>query len=173
MWDEETIERMRVMVDNGLSSGRIAKVLGITRNAVIGKVIRMGFRLKGAATDESKSYSSKVGVLNAKVKKQATPRAIRKSKVAYGRAEFQAGPSDLAEIAARMRDDTAPADIGIGRKSLIELDRNECKYGIGDVGQPGFHFCARPTDDGMSWCDYHYGRVFQARPVRNKVRVAA
>ncbi len=43
MWNEQTIQQLEEWIRLGWSSGRIADAMQVTRNAVIGKVHRMGF----------------------------------------------------------------------------------------------------------------------------------
>src|SRR5271165_7200470 len=47
VWDDERVNMLSHMVEDGASSSHAAAQLGITRNAVIGKVHRLGLRLTG------------------------------------------------------------------------------------------------------------------------------
>lgn len=47
-WTDERIEQLKALWAEGLSASQVARVLGgVTRNAVIGKVHRMGLALRG------------------------------------------------------------------------------------------------------------------------------
>ena len=43
-WTEERVARLRELVDDGLTAEQIRKIIGVTRNAVIGKMVRCGFQ---------------------------------------------------------------------------------------------------------------------------------
>ncbi len=52
-WTEERVEQLKTLWTEGLSASQIARVMGgVTRNAVIGKVHRLG--LAGRATSTSR-----------------------------------------------------------------------------------------------------------------------
>jgi hypothetical protein len=44
-WVPETVERLKVMCREGMTASAMAKVLGTSRNAVIGKAHRCGFKI--------------------------------------------------------------------------------------------------------------------------------
>lgn len=48
-WPEAKVERLRAMVKAGKSAGEIAQELHTTRNAVLGKLDRLGITLAGSA----------------------------------------------------------------------------------------------------------------------------
>lgn len=47
-WPEEKTEHLRGLVAQGMSAGEIAKVFRVTRNAILGKLDRIGVALAGA-----------------------------------------------------------------------------------------------------------------------------
>ena len=53
-WSEDRVERLKVLWADGLSASQVAKQLGgVTRNAVIGKVHRLG--LAGRRSEERRA----------------------------------------------------------------------------------------------------------------------
>jgi GcrA cell cycle regulator len=49
-WTDERVEKLKELWGDGMSASQIAKILGgVTRNAVIGKVHRLGLSNRGAA----------------------------------------------------------------------------------------------------------------------------
>ena len=56
---------------------------------------------------------------------------------------------------------------------LDALDRmipraDGCRYAIGHVGEPGFHFCGKHVVSVGAWCEEHRARVYQ-RTVREEL----
>jgi GcrA cell cycle regulator len=52
-----------------------------------------------------------------------------------------------------------------GPKTLINLERNDCRWPIGEPRHPDFHFCGAPKAAGRPYCERHWRMAFQpARP---------
>ena len=50
-------------------------------------------------------------------------------------------------------------------KTLLDLERIDCRWPIGEPRQPDFHFCGAPQVAGRPYCDLHWRMAFQpARP---------
>jgi len=47
LWPSKITDELKILVENGLSSAKIAKILNKSRNSIIGKCNREGFQLKG------------------------------------------------------------------------------------------------------------------------------
>ncbi len=139
-WSEERVATLKTLWADGLSASQCAAELGgITRNAVIGKVMRLG--LAGRKT------------VRTAAKKPRRPRAPRLGRVALisgltklERAAF-APPPEPTPIAEQ----EIPAN---QRRSLLELTALTCKWPIGDPQRPDFFFCGGATDHGP-YCAYH------------------
>jgi GcrA cell cycle regulator len=158
-WNDERVERLRKLWNDGLSASQIAAELGgITRNAVIGKVHRLG--LSGRA----KSPSSSV------------PR-IRKPRVSNGvmrpRMRFS-GNNALAPDYAREADlDPLANVVPIGpRVSITELSESTCRWPVGDPGSEDFGYCGAKPKAGVVYCPYHARVAYQPLADRRRARAA-
>jgi GcrA cell cycle regulator len=124
-WTDERVELLKKLWSDGLSASQIAAELGgITRNAVIGKVHRLG--LSGRA----KSASSAA----------PRPRKARSPMMRIGRASIR-GNTALAH-AYEMEAEAAPELIDnvipIGqRRTILELTEQTCRWPVGDPGSTG------------------------------------
>jgi GcrA cell cycle regulator len=142
-WTDARIETLTALWRSGLSASQIAKALGgVTRNAVIGKVHRLG--LAGRATPQS-------------------PRQIR---TARARAR-PARPRQLSQKPLRGTVDPARAPEpevidSVGAFDLAELATHACRWPIGDPRASGFGFCGGPVNAGP-YCEAHRRRAY--RPV--------
>jgi GcrA cell cycle regulator len=130
-WSEARTQRAVKLWAEGYSAAQIAKELGgVTRNAVIGKVHRLG--LAGRATPSKP------------VKLQPRRRPARRMpKVVV--ATVLAG--ERGEIA-----DMAPIAPGLGVLGLTEFT---CRYPIGDPQEPAFSFCGRTCSFEDTYCVAH------------------
>ena len=57
------------------------------------------------------------------------------------------------------------------RKTLQTLNRNDCRWPIGDPQHADFHFCGKRQAAGHSYCEFHWRKAFQASKPRYQPRV--
>jgi len=129
-WSETRVTTLSQLWLDGLSASQIAKQLGgVTRNAVIGKVHRLG--LSGRAPASAPSRAPRT----------ATPRPNRPRRAAVAAPPLRKSPARPLVRA----DAPAPEGPGlIGDMAL--LGAHVCKWPIGDPKSPDFSFCGRPAD---------------------------
>ena len=157
-WTDDRVERLKKLWADGLSASQIAGELGgITRNAVIGKVHRLG--LSGRAKAPSSS-----------VPRQRKPRAPSMFRAPR---PMMRGNTALAMPAYDYEQEPEPEllenIIPIGQRcTLLELDSEKCHWPIGDPGQPDFFFCGGKTPNGNPYCGYHARIAYQ--PVTDRRR---
>ena len=170
-WTDERVETLKTLWSEGLSASQIAKQLGgVSRNAVIGKVHRLG--LEGRARPNVK-------------KAEQAPDTAPEEPVAEVAEPAEAAPQPAAETRAPAPDNdpgTPPAAAGdeageddvvvpIPRRlKLTELTERTCKWPIGDPMHDDFHFCGNEVDEGRPYCEYHSGLAFQPASERRRVR---
>jgi GcrA cell cycle regulator len=150
-WTDERVEMLKKLWADGLSASQIAAELGgVTRNAVIGKVHRLG--LAGRA----KAPSSTV------------PRA-RKSRahshvLRLGRSAIRGNTALAHAYEFEVEPEPEPIDnvIPLGqRRTLLELTEETCRWPIGDPGTADFFFCGGQTVTGLPYCAYHSRVAYQ------------
>ncbi len=152
-WTDERVETLKKLWAEGLSAAQIAnKIGGVTRNAVIGKVHRLG--LSGRATP-------------AKPQRGCAPAATQKDKDVPAKAPREEVKSVIPEP-----DFIAPLVLDSGDAATVStIGNNMCKWPIGDPAREDFHFCGQPTLPGKSYCAYHARMAFQP-PQRREARPA-
>jgi GcrA cell cycle regulator len=127
-WSETRVTTLSQLWLDGLSASQIAKQLGgVTRNAVIGKVHRLGLSGRAAASAPSRAPRTAA----------ARPKPPRR--VAMAAPAVRKPPVRLAA------QDYAPEGPGlIG--DMAKLGAHACKWPIGDPKSPDFSFCGRQAD---------------------------
>jgi GcrA cell cycle regulator len=140
-WTDERVETLKKLWLDGLSASQIAKQLGgVTRNAVIGKVHRLG--LSGRATPSQPQRPV-----------FKTPRAPRPA--------IAAAPRRPAEPALP----AAPAPAFYveepGSATVLTLGAHMCKWPIGDPSTDGFTFCGRRSEREGPYCVEHARVAYQ------------
>jgi GcrA cell cycle regulator len=156
-WTDERVELLKKLWADGLSASQIAGELGgITRNAVIGKVHRLG--LSGRA----KSSSSGA----ARPRKPRAPGMMRVSRPSMrgNTALAHAYEHDL-EAEPELIDNIIPMG---QRRTILELTEATCHWPIGDPGSPDFFFCGGNTVNNLPYCSHHSRVAYQ--PVSDRRR---
>ena len=156
-WTDERVDLLKKLWAEGRSCSQIANRLGgVTRNAVIGKVCRLGLpRRARTNTERGEHYLPRKGV------SRAQQRGGRKAK-AKVKSDFNfraPGPTKTFVDMPPMKADPAH---DIARKSLAALADDECKWPTGDPGNHGFGFCALPQFPGLPYCEHHSRRAYLA-----------
>jgi GcrA cell cycle regulator len=159
-WTDERVELLKKLWSYGLSASQIAAELGgITRNAVIGKVHRLG--LSGRAKSASSSSP-----------RQRKPRSSTHM-LRIGRSSMR-GNTALAhayEIEADTMPELIENIIPIGqRRTILELTEQTCHWPIGDPGSTDFFFCGGNTINSLPYCAYHSRVAYQPAGDRRRDR---
>jgi len=190
-WTDERVELLKKMWSEGQSASQIAKELGgVTRNAVIGKVHRLGL-------------SNRAGSPPASDAKADAAKQPAKPKAAAPKAAPPPEPKAEPEPAPK---ETAPATVPSARKQIIpagqplppqpstneispealakvnevekkakkltlmELTERTCKWPVGDPATDDFWFCGLPVQQGKPYCEAHVGVAFQPMSARRDRR---
>lgn len=148
-WTDERIETLKTLYGDGLSASQIGAELGCTRNAVIGKVHRIGLRRRGRPVAVSRPQPRHKPQRRAPIKQGAIVRAPQQPYVEPTPIEDSAIPTAQ-------------------HCSLLELTSKTCRWPIGDPGKPDFFFCGGPADNnlGLPYCSYHSRAAYQPATVR-------
>jgi len=144
-WTEERVDKLKKLWSEGLSASQIARSLGeVTRNAVIGKVHRLG--LSGRATtsriDRPRLHT---------VRRPPRPRLI-------------VPEIELVEEARLANGDYA---------TVMTVKEGMCKWPIGDPGSDEFHFCGNQSANATPYCAAHSRMAYQPTQSRRDRRRAA
>lgn len=157
-WTDDRVEQLKKLWEAGLSASQIAAELGnVTRNAVIGKVHRLG--LSGRA----KSPSS------------AAPRP-RKARPAQHMVRISRPQSrGNAALARIFETEPEPDPIAFDnvvplsqRRTLVELTEDTCRWPIGDPGSADFFFCGGKSLTGLPYCAHHSRVAYQPATDRRR-----
>ena len=185
-WSDERVAILKKMWLEGSSASEIAKELGnITRNAVIGKVHRLG--MSNRDTNNLKSSS---GTSNAKKSvRRGRPPKVNKEEKKRGRPHKLKDPGDFpgtldlkekstissakemrldenkTKLASDLSEETLQNILKVEMESkkisLMELTERTCKWPIGDPATDTFWFCGHESEPGKPYCKTHISIAFQ------------
>lgn len=137
-WTPDRIKFLIALWDEGLPTSEIGRRLGVTKNAVVGKVHRLGLKKRASPIRQMPSAGT------------VQPRRVK--------AEAKAPAAEAAEAAAP----AAPTPVmpsGDAVK-LEELTSTMCCWPEGEPGTPEFHFCGRPAVAEKPYCEGHCARAY-------------
>jgi GcrA cell cycle regulator len=156
-WTDERVELLKKLWLDGLSASQIAKQLGgVTRNAVIGKVHRLGLSGRAAPSQPSRPAF--------KAPRAPRPAASPASSAAR-RLEGHA-PRSHAPAPAEPRPLYYPEEPGSA--TVLTLGAHMCKWPIGDPATDSFTFCGRRTDQEGPYCVEHARVAYQPQQQRKR-----
>ncbi|MDR3467713.1 MAG: GcrA family cell cycle regulator [Xanthobacteraceae bacterium] len=159
-WTDDRVEQLKKLWEAGLSASQIAAELGnITRNAVIGKVHRLG--LSGRAKSPSSAAPRQRKARPAQQMMRIS-RPMSRGNTALAHAfEVEAEP-DLVT-----HDNVVPMS---QRLSILELTEATCHWPVGDPGSAEFFFCGGKSLAGLPYCAHHSRVAYQPASDRRRDR---
>jgi len=188
-WTDERVETLKKMWGEGQSASQIAKELGgVTRNAVIGKVHRLGLSNRAGAGAPAPAATPEPKPKPVEVKaKPPAPRTEPAREIKPDEPETRvtvphvrkpiipAGQPLPPQPSANEISPEALAKVNeIEKKSkkisLMELTERTCKWPVGDPATDNFWFCGLPVQQGKPYCEAHVGVAFQPMSSRRDRR---
>ncbi len=157
-WTDDRVELLKKLWEGGLSCSQIAAELGsVTRNAVIGKIHRLGLsgRVKSPSSAAPRQRKARPAQHMMRVS-----RPVSRGNTALAHAfEVEMEPDPIAY------DNVVPMT---QRLSLLELDHTNCHWPIGDPLQPNFFFCGGKSLTDHSYCVHHCRIAYQPASDRRR-----
>jgi GcrA cell cycle regulator len=142
-WTPERVELLKIRFAAGLSCREIANDLGVSRNAVIGKISRLDLTRENEPRRTARKDDAK------RRRTRSVPRLqyqlLRKL---YDEAEPAADPGTISS--------EHPC-------SLLELSEHKCRWPISTPGTDDFCFCGNRPLDGLPYCVGHTRLAYRPR----------
>ncbi len=199
-WTDERVELLKKMWIEGKSASQIAKELGsVTRNAVIGKVHRLGLSSRNSGEAPAAETSAAPDLppsAEADAAATSVPEAEdapdAESVLAEAEAQATAPSENVVPMPGRRpivpagqplppqpsANEISPEALATVREvektarklKLMELTERTCKWPIGDPATPEFWFCGLPVVAGKPYCEAHVSVAFQPMQARRDRR---
>ena len=137
-WNQQKVEDLKKLWNEGVATSRIGEQLGFTKNAVIGKAFRLGL--------ERRQNSRK---------KTAHSQSV--SSVTMYRETSAPGHSQIAP----KREVTRRREKFSFKKSIVGTGSfKSCQWPIGDPLEEGFHYCGGQNIPTKPYCIEHYKKAY-------------
>jgi GcrA cell cycle regulator len=163
-WTNERIELLEKLWLEGWSASRIAGELAceITRNAVIGKVYRLGLSGRVNARNVPASPPHLKAPRRSAHRHADSPQIAGNTALAFHRLVIEAPASQP------VRDVVVPMSEPV---TIAELRASMCRWPIGDPAQSEFRFCGAKKLPGQGpYCACHAGIAYQTQNDRRRER---
>jgi len=141
-WSEERVAQLTSLWREGLSASQVATTLGnVTRNAVLGKLHRLG--LLGGST-EARPVRPRSATMRCR-----TPRS----------------PKVAPSVSVAEPDAFTFADGTFA--TVVSINDRMCRWPIGDPKAGDFHFCGHSPKAGSRYCEAHTQRAHQPAKIKH------
>ena len=196
-WDSGMLKKLKALVGKGLSTAEMGKKLGMSKNAVVGKLNRLGWNAKAADADTKKTVKKADKKL---VKKEVVKKAVSKSARPVKKEPVKATTKKTAvkvvskapaketkktkvvtpvkvekeqpvvkTASKKTKKDLALHELLIQHAlQMASLKPNQCRWPIGDPDSDNFHFCGETVFAGKPYCYEHCRQAYQFTPPKKK-----
>ena len=130
-----------------MTCSQIAAAIGVSRNAVIGKIHRLGLSSGRPAGASARANCPP------RARHSRGPTQRRLLRLAYAQVPLDEIMSSVVVIS------THPC-------SLIDIDSHQCRWPIGDPASTNFLFCGNDAIAGLTYCVGHARMAYRAPPSR-------
>lgn len=169
-WTPERTKTLIALWEEGLPTSEIGRRLDVTKNAVVGKVHRLGLKKRASPIRAQGAAKAAPAKEKAPIKATAKPVA-EKPAVAEADVKVAVEPAPApAPVSAPVK--TKPRD-----KSKVvrleSLNNSMCSWPEGEPGTPEFHFCGEPSLPDKPYCAEHCARAYVKPSKERKDKSAA
>lgn len=152
-WSASIVNKMKVLFDKGMSTAEIGKRLGFSKNAIVGKINRLGWNQQATKSKDKQSP-----------KKPAQP-AVKKTKPVakkpIAKPAVKAPAKAEARTAERQRTGSEIEKFMNHSAGLMSLRPDQCRWPIGSPDSDNFHFCGEKVFTGKPYCFEHCKLAYQ------------
>jgi len=170
-WTEDRVATLTQMWLAGFSASQIAgRIGGVSRNAVIGKVTRLGIADRGRpAEPRAPAPAKRVADRACRPSPQGAAKRLEDARLRVASiSEALVGPAVVVVEKSRRHGVTMAAEALKGTATLFDLGAHMCKWPIGEPTAEGFSFCGRPAGEKAVYCSEHARVAYKPTPPRDK-----
>jgi GcrA cell cycle regulator len=148
-WPAETIQRLRDLWDEGLSTADIGRRLGLTKNAVVGKAHRLDLPARPSPIRRD-GQPRPVYVRKPRILRETLPPLLSCL------SSPTPPPEPRKAFIPRIKNPEAPMSRPTAAKSVFVGPPKPCCWPLGDPrDRENFRFCMDPSEPGKPYCPDH------------------
>jgi len=163
-WTPAILNKMKALLEKGMSTAEIGKKIGMSKNAVVGKLNRLGWNNKSVANANKKALGKKEIVIKVKPSKKEP---VKKAPV-----QTTTAKKIVAAIPKASEKKTCGSKKNlVAHQHMIQhavelamLRSDQCRWPIGNPDSEKFHFCGAKVFPGKPYCYEHCRTAYQMPP---------
>jgi len=146
-WNDDTIERLRALWAEGLSTAEIGRRMGVSKNAVVGKAHRLNLTARPSPIRRDGEKSPR----------RRQPKRVHGATLPALTAAM--APMPVIE-APRLAERSAPHVLRAIPAPRPGARLTPCCWPIGEPGTRSFHFCDVDAIAGKPYCEEHASKAY-------------
>lgn len=163
-WTPAILNKMKALLEKGMSTSKIGKKIGMSKNAVVGKLNRLGWNNKSVANANKKASAKKEIVIKVKpAKKEPTKKnpdnAAKAKKLTLTTPKI----SEKKTISSK-KNLVVHQHMIQHAVEMAMLKPDQCRWPIGNPDAEDFHFCGAKVFPGKPYCYEHCRAAYQMPP---------
>ena len=179
-WDNATLKKLKALTGKGLSTSEIGKRLGMSKNAVVGKLNRLGWNSKAGGVAGATAKAKKTAAKKATAAKTGAKKPVAAAKKTVVKSRAGAAAKGAAKTAIKKTAGSVRGAKSLNKNlamhqriiqhslELANLKPGQCRWPIGDPDSENFHFCGEPVFVGKPYCYEHCKQAYQFTPPKKK-----
>ena len=192
-WDSGMLKKLKSLVGKGLSTSEMGKKLGMSKNAVVGKLNRLGWNAKASDTEPKKTKAKAKKETKTVAKKAVKPALTKKSVAEEKNTKKTKTSTQKTKETKSVKAVKPKVDESVKEKVVVKtaskktkkdlalhelliqhalqmagLKPNQCRWPIGDPDSENFHFCGETVFSGKPYCYEHCRQAYQLTPPKKK-----
>lgn len=189
-WNQATLTKLKSLLQKGLSTAEIGKKLGMSKNAVVGKLNRLGWNAKALAETNAKDVkktlpkpavsTKKIATQISKKKPAATVKELPKKIPLTNTNSKGAKSAGVIEKKIPVQQKAVLDKVSSSKNlamhqriiqhslEMANIKPDQCRWLIGDPDSETFHFCGKKVFTGKPYCYDHCLQAYQFQQPKKK-----
>lgn len=174
VWTDKKIEKLKILWEKGVPTAEIGKKLDFSKNAIVGKVHRLGLSnrnspIKTSSLKSKKEVEKNVEKITSKVKEKnvivstKTAKNLEKSDLKNKLASVKSESQKISASQSKIQKKTISEGV-----SLYDLTSDRCCWPIDDVNSENFHFCGKKVFKSKPYCLEHCAIAYTNTAVQSE-----
>ena len=150
-WNDDNVSRLKELWDQGLPTAQIGKLLGFTKNAVVGKAHRIGLERRPSPIRRTAVKPDR--------KKARSP--------IMPKLHFESKPIKQTETRNKHK-----IFVPVTKNLITTNLKRGCEWPEGHPGDSGFHFCDKERFDEKPYCLKHCAVAYVIPEKEENIKIA-
>ena len=163
-WTDKKIEKLKQLWEKGVPTAEIGKRLDFSKNAIVGKVHRLGLSNRNSPIKTSSNKVEKVKKNTSKKVEEVVSTSVKKAKVTP--VKTPVSKVETKEKFEKTKNESQKTSLKQSKKavlegvSLSELTFDRCCWPLDDANSDEFRFCGKKVFKNRPYCLEHCAMAY-------------